>query len=218
MYPALYMEFLVPRHLMNWVLTCLLRSHVLKAMPFQGIRPLCCIAFPAENKTRMKLTHTVGDNSTTIVQGWNVKCSLMCVCPCVCPCVSVYVSVFVSVCVSVFVSVCGRVCVRACVRACVSVCAWVCVCVRVCCMYVCCVCVCVCVCVYIYTYIHVCMYVCMHVSVLVVCVCMFVRTRADQIYTGHIFIEKLLIVSKWQPCRIFGNMFWCRTLEERLVG
>jgi hypothetical protein len=31
-------------------------------------------------------------------------------------------------------------------------------------------------------------------------------------------MQKLLIVSKWQPCRIFGNIFWCHTPEEWLAG
>jgi hypothetical protein len=43
------------------------------------------------------------------------------------------------------------------------------------------------------------------------------NTKADKTKSGTIFIQKLLIVSKDKPCRIFGN-FWRRKAVERLAG
>jgi hypothetical protein len=44
-----------------------------------------------------------------------------------------------------------------------------------------------------------------------------IRTRSDQ-ESNNIFMEKLLMVSKWQPCRILGNISWRHIPEERMAA
>jgi hypothetical protein len=44
------------------------------------------------------------------------------------------------------------------------------------------------------------------------------HTRSVQKYPGqNFFIEKLLIILKWQPCRILGNISWRHRPEDRMA-
>jgi hypothetical protein len=44
------------------------------------------------------------------------------------------------------------------------------------------------------------------------------NTRSDQKYPGQQFFEKLLVGSKWQSCRILGNISWPHIPEEWMAA